>query len=80
MLSRCEELLDETTDRGMRVPTFTSLVPAQLTRLLDAADDDRDVLAALRSFETILVGGQALASYPALALVSGELSFIDGLK
>jgi O-succinylbenzoic acid--CoA ligase len=25
------------TERGIRVPTFTSLVPAQLTRLLDAA-------------------------------------------
>ena len=44
----------------MRVPTFTSLVPAQLTKLLDAADHDGDVLAALRSFETILIGGQAL--------------------
>jgi len=48
------------TDRGIRVPTFTSLVPAQLTKLLDAADHDPDVLAALRSFETILIGGQAL--------------------
>ncbi|BDV31663.1 AMP-binding protein [Microbacterium terricola] len=45
---------------GQRVPTYTSLVPAQLTRLLDAADDPT-VLGALRSFETILVGGQALS-------------------
>ncbi len=44
----------------MRIPTFTSLVPAQLTRLLDAAEHDSTVHAALRSFETILVGGQAL--------------------
>ena len=48
------------TEHGMRVPTFTSLVPAQLTKLLDAADHDPDVLTALRSFETILIGGQAL--------------------
>ena len=46
--------------RGVRVPTYTSLVPAQLSRLLDAAEDDASVLAALRSFDTILVGGQAL--------------------
>ncbi|OCG74564.1 AMP-binding protein [Microbacterium sediminis] len=44
---------------GERVPTYTSLVPAQLQTLLDAADDP-DVLRALRSFETILIGGQAL--------------------
>ncbi|WES64287.1 AMP-binding protein [Microbacter sp. GSS18] len=45
---------------GGSTATYTSLVPAQLTRLLDAAEDDRAVLAALRSFEQILVGGQAL--------------------
>lgn len=50
------------TERGERVPTYTSLVPAQLTKLLDAADNDSTVLAALRSFETILVGGQAIAA------------------
>ena len=49
------------TDRGERVPTYTSLVPAQLAKLLDAAPDDTSVLTALRSFETILVGGQAIA-------------------
>ncbi len=48
------------TDRGERVPTYTSLVPAQLSKLLDAAAHDESVLAALRSFETILVGGQAI--------------------
>ncbi|HVL59839.1 MAG TPA: AMP-binding protein [Microbacterium sp.] len=48
------------SDGGARVPTYTSLVPAQLSRLLDAAADDPSVGAALRSFETILVGGQAL--------------------
>jgi o-succinylbenzoate---CoA ligase len=50
------------TEHGDRIPTFTSLVPAQLTKLLDAAADDGTVLAALRSFETILVGGQAIAA------------------
>lgn len=48
------------SEGGERVPTYTSLVPVQLQRLLDAAPDDSDVAAALRSFEAILVGGQAL--------------------
>ncbi|KTS91532.1 acyl-CoA synthetase [Microbacterium testaceum] len=46
---------------GARVPSYTSLVPAQLQRLLDAADHDDTVAQALRSFEAILIGGQALA-------------------
>lgn len=46
---------------GRRIPSFTSLVPAQLQRLVDAAGD-ADVAAALRSFDAILVGGQALAA------------------
>lgn len=45
---------------GERVPSYTSLVPAQLTRLLDAAQHDAAVLRSLRSFEAILIGGQAL--------------------
>ncbi|MDY0908752.1 AMP-binding protein [Microbacterium sp. CFBP9034] len=53
-------LMMVSTDHGERIPTYTSLVPAQLARLLDAAEDDRSVLTALRSFEAILVGGQAL--------------------
>lgn len=40
-------------------PRYTSLVPAQLTRLMDAAGEET-VAAALRSFAAILVGGQAL--------------------
>jgi len=48
------------SEGGARVPTYTSLVPAQLSRLLDAAEEDPSVRAALRSFETILIGGQAL--------------------
>ncbi|ONI63350.1 acyl-CoA synthetase [Microbacterium sp. CSI-V] len=47
-------------ENGERVPTYTSLVPAQLQRLLDASEDDPEVLRALRSFERILIGGQAL--------------------
>jgi O-succinylbenzoic acid--CoA ligase len=44
---------------------LSSLVPAQLARLLDHAESlsfgDRDrVLAALRRFDTLLIGGQAL--------------------
>ncbi|MDN3311178.1 AMP-binding protein [Microbacterium oryzae] len=44
---------------GVRVPTYTSLVPAQLQTLVDAAED-AEVRRALASFEAILVGGQAL--------------------
>ncbi|GAA5206691.1 AMP-binding protein [Microbacterium kyungheense] len=54
---------------GERVPTYTSLVPAQLSKLLDAADHHAHALAALRSFERILVGGQAL---PAATLERAE--------
>lgn len=38
---------------------YTALVPVQLARLLDAADDPA-VLAVLRRFTAILVGGQAI--------------------
>ncbi|MDH6235642.1 AMP-binding protein [Cryobacterium sp. CG_9.6] len=38
---------------------YVSLVPVQLARLLDAADDPR-ILAVLRRFTAILVGGQAI--------------------
>jgi O-succinylbenzoic acid--CoA ligase len=38
---------------------YTSLVPAQISTLLDAADDTA-VLAALQAYRAILVGGQAL--------------------
>lgn len=38
---------------------FTSLVPVQLARLLDGIGDDPRLLAALRRFTGILVGGQA---------------------
>lgn len=47
------------------VPHYTSLVPTQLARLLDAAERDAFIGAALRSFDAVLVGGQALA--PAIA-------------
>jgi len=46
---------------GTRVPTYTSLVPAQLQTVLD----DPAATRALAGFEAVLVGGQALA--PALA-------------
>ena len=39
---------------------FTSLVPVQLARLMDAATQDRPSLAVLRRFTAILVGGQAV--------------------
>ncbi|MGO2933168.1 AMP-binding protein, partial [Microbacterium sp.] len=40
-------------------PRFTSLVPAQIATLMDAADDTPG-LAALQAYDAILVGGQAL--------------------
>ncbi|MEL5991650.1 AMP-binding protein [Microbacterium phosphatis] len=45
---------------GTRVPTYASLVPAQLQTLVDAADADPAIGRALASFEGILIGGQAL--------------------
>jgi O-succinylbenzoic acid--CoA ligase len=48
------------SENGVRIPTFTSLVPAQLQRVVDAAAADSGIAAALRSFEAILVGGQSL--------------------
>ncbi|TFC96055.1 o-succinylbenzoate--CoA ligase [Cryobacterium breve] len=39
---------------------FTALVPVQLARLVEAAGADRRLLAVLRRFQGILVGGQAL--------------------
>ena len=53
------------SEGGARVSTYTSLVPAQLSTVLDAAEGgDSDAARALAGFEAILVGGQALA--PAL--------------
>ena len=42
-----------------REALYTSLVPAQLSTLLDATGDS-SVLAALRAYSAVLVGGQAL--------------------
>lgn len=52
-------MLRPETGRAGIPELYTSLVPAQLATLLDAADD-RPVLAALRAYRAILVGGQAL--------------------
>lgn len=45
---------------GERVPVYTSLVPAQVADLLDAAETDAAVASSLRAYDAILVGGQAL--------------------
>lgn len=42
----------------MQGPRYTSLVPAQLKRLADAAESDAFVFSELRKFEAILLGGQ----------------------
>ena len=39
---------------------FTSLVPTQLSRLVAAAKDSQIAAAALRTFDAILIGGQAI--------------------
>ncbi|MBF4571675.1 AMP-binding protein [Herbiconiux sp. VKM Ac-1786] len=39
---------------------FSSLVPAQLARLVEAAEADRDIRRAVARFDAILIGGQAL--------------------
>ncbi|MGW9168541.1 AMP-binding protein [Agromyces sp. NPDC055658] len=44
------------------VPHYTSLVPVQLGRVVEAAERDAFIAAALRSFDAILVGGQALGA------------------
>ncbi|HEY0260266.1 MAG TPA: o-succinylbenzoate--CoA ligase [Lacisediminihabitans sp.] len=50
---------------------FTSLVPAQLSRLVAAAEQDLDLLDRLRRFDRMLIGGQA--SSPELIARSLEL-------
>lgn len=39
---------------------YASIVPVQLARLVDAAEEDADTADALRTFDALLVGGQAL--------------------
>lgn len=48
--------LASTTDHAL----YTALVPAQLITLLDAAAGDTALRDALRAYEAILIGGQAL--------------------
>lgn len=50
------------------VPRYTSLVPVQLARLVEAARSDAAVAEALRAFDRILVGGQATP--PALVVAA----------
>ena len=50
---------------------FTALVPTQLSRLAIAAEHDESVLRALKTYDAILVGGQATA--PSLLQQLAEL-------
>jgi len=66
---------------GERVPTFTSLVPAQLQTLLDEPAGCR----ALAGFAAVLVGGQALppalaarANYDGIPLDGVGVRIVDG--
>ncbi|MFC9558673.1 AMP-binding protein [Agromyces sp. NPDC056965] len=56
---------------GADAPRYTSLVPVQLARIVDRAERDAFVAAALRGYDAVLVGGQALA--PELAARADEL-------
>ncbi len=46
---------------GTLVPSYTSLVPAQLSTLVEAAESDPRVARALAGFAAILVGGQSVS-------------------
>ncbi|WP_173922778.1 AMP-binding protein [Agromyces sp. Marseille-P2726] len=52
-------------------PRYTSLVPVQLARLVEAAQTDRVVADALRTFDRILLGGQAAP--PALIVAADAI-------
>ncbi|SJN42254.1 O-succinylbenzoic acid--CoA ligase [Microbacterium esteraromaticum] len=55
------EAFVEATPQAAGDDLYVSLVPAQLATLIDAADADPAVVAALRAHRAILVGGQALS-------------------
>ncbi|WP_349899777.1 AMP-binding protein [Parafrigoribacterium soli] len=65
------EVFAEASDAMDAPLRFASLVPTQLLRLLDAAEQDLPVLDRLRRFDRLLVGGQATP--PALIARSLEL-------
>lgn len=50
-------------------PVYSAMVPAQMQRLVDAAGSDSGVADALRLFDAVLVGGQAIPQ----GLVDGAL-------
>ncbi|MDR6905415.1 O-succinylbenzoic acid--CoA ligase [Agromyces sp. 3263] len=52
-------------------PRYTSLVPVQLSRLVEAARTDRTVADALHRFDRILLGGQAAS--PSLIVAADAL-------
>lgn len=56
---------------GADAPRYTSLVPVQLARIVERAERDAFVAAALGGYDAVLVGGQALA--PELAARAEEL-------
>lgn len=54
------QALPELTAEKAKGRLFSSMVPAQLSKLLDAAEDSAEVADALLLFDVILVGGQAI--------------------
>ncbi len=65
------EVFVEASDEMDAPLRFASLVPTQLLRLLDAAEQDLPVLDRLRRFDRLLIGGQATP--PALVARALEL-------
>ncbi|AWB94521.1 hypothetical protein DCE93_01565 [Agromyces badenianii] len=61
-----ERFAEASARLGADAPRYTSLVPVQLARIVDRAERDAFVAAALIGYDAVLVGGQALA--PELAV------------
>jgi len=57
---RLLDALEELSEAKKSSRLYSAMVPAQLARLVDAAENDPRVLAGLRLFDAILVGGQAI--------------------
>lgn len=55
------EALLEAAEEMTGVRRYVSLVPVQLARLLDLAEGDASAAEALRRFDAVLVGGQAVS-------------------
>ncbi|WP_427870381.1 AMP-binding protein [Leucobacter luti] len=60
-LAAVDEMDAAAMDAEAAARRYVSLVPVQLSRLLDRAETDPDTVDALRSFDAVLVGGQSVS-------------------